>query len=398
MSDGYGRDRQRDVYISGAAGETPDVPPSYEKLREQAVESMSEEAYGYVEGGAGSEDTARENRRAFRRWSLEPRVMRDVSERDLSTTVLGDELSVPFLLAPVGVLSIVHDDADTAVARAASSLDVPFVLSTVSSESMEDAAEAADAAAAEGEKGPPRWFQLYPSTDDALNRSLLDRAEKAGYTAVVVTVDTPLLGWRERDIENAYLPFLDGEGLANYFSDPVFRDALDDPPEENEFAAIRHFIDIFTDATLTPPDIAEIAEHTDLPVIVKGVLRPEDARRAVEVGADGVVVSNHGGRQVDGAVAALDALPRVAEALEDTGADVLFDSGVRRGAEALKALALGADAVMLGRPYVYGLALDGEDGFTEVVENFRADLDLTLGLTGLQSVDEVDESILRRSE
>jgi len=395
--DGYGRGRQRDVYIPGAAGDTPDVPPSYEKLRDEAVESMTDEAYGYVEGGAGSEETARSNRRVFRRWSLEPRVMRDVSERDLSTTVLGDELSVPFFLAPVGVLSIVHEEADEAVARAASSLGVPFVLSTVSSKSMEEVAKTADAADGAGEDdGTPRWFQLYPSTDYDLNRSLLDRAEEAGYSAVVVTVDTPLLGWRERDIENAYLPFLDGEGLANYFTDPVFRDSLDRPPEENEFAAIRRFIDIFTDASLTPSDISEITDYTDLPVVVKGVLRPEDARRALKAGAEGVVVSNHGGRQVDGAVAALDALPRVAEEVDNSA--VLFDSGVRRGSDALKALALGADAVMLGRPYVYGLALDGENGVAEVVENFRADLDLTLGLTGLRSVEEADGTVLRRSE
>ena len=388
---GHGRDRQREIYLHGAGGEKPDVPPAYEKLRDAAREEMSDEAYGYVEGGAGSEDTARENRDAFRRWRIEPRLAHDVSDRDLSTRVLDDELAVPFLLAPVGVMSVVHDDAETGVARAASSLDVPFVLSTVSSRSMEDVAEEADDTG-----DTPRWFQLYPSSDPAINRSLLDRAEESGYSAVVVTLDTPLLGWRERDIENAYLPFLDGEGLANYFADPVFRGSLDAPPEENEFGAIRRFINVFSDASLTWNEVAEIASYTDLPVVVKGVLRPGDAETAVDSGADGVVVSNHGGRQVDGGVAALDALPRVADALPDD-ATVLFDSGVRRGADALKALALGADAVMLGRPYVYGLALDGEEGVREVVENFRADLDLTLGLSGYASVKDVDESLVRES-
>ncbi|MFW5984276.1 MAG: alpha-hydroxy-acid oxidizing protein [Halobacteria archaeon] len=390
---GYGRDRQRDVDLRGAGGEKPDLPPAYEKLRDAAREEMSDEAYGYVEGGAGSEDTARENREAFRRWRIEPSLAHDVSDRDLSTTVLGDELHVPFLLAPVGVLSVVHDEAEGAVARAASSLDVPFVLSTVSSGKMEDVAETADSA---GDNDTPRWFQLYPSSDEELNRSLLRRAEESGYSAVVVTLDTPLLGWRERDIENAYLPFLDGEGLANYFADPVFRNSLDDPPEENEFAAIQRFIDVFSDASLTWEDVDEITDYTDLPVAVKGVLRPDDAVAATEAGADGVVVSNHGGRQVDGAVGALDALPRVTDALPDD-ATVLFDSGVRRGADAVKALALGADAVMLGRPYVYGLGLNGEDGVREVVENFRADLDLTVGLTGRASVDEVDASLVRES-
>jgi lactate 2-monooxygenase len=390
----YGKNRQRDLYISGAAGETPEVPPSYEKLRDKAREQMTDDAYGYVEGGAGEENTMTENREAFRRWRIEPRFMRDVSDRDLSTRILDDELSVPFLLAPVGVLSIVHEEADRAMARAASSLDVPFALSTVSSVSMEEVAESADEAHEEGDA--PRWFQLYPSSDDGLNRSLIDRAEEAGYTALVVTVDTPLLGWRERDVENAYLPFLDGEGLANYFSDPVFREHLPDPPEENEFAAINRFIDVFSDASMTWKKLEEIAGYTELPVIVKGILHPEDATEAVSSGADGVVVSNHGGRQVDGAVGALDALPRVVEAVTE-GTDVVFDSGVRRGSEAVKALALGADAVTLGRPYVYGLALDGEDGVREVVENFRADLDLSLGLTGRTSVDGVDASLLRES-
>lgn len=389
----HGTDRQRDVYIAGAAGETPDVPPSYEKLREAAREEMTDKAYGYVEGGAGEEDTARENREAFRRWRIVPNLMNDVSERALSTTVLGDELDVPFVLAPVGVLSIVHEGAETAVARASSSLDVPFVLSTVSSHTIEEVAEEANDSA-EGD-APPRWFQLYPSTDEALNRSLLHRAEEAGYTGVVVTVDTPLLGWRERDIKNAYLPFLDAEGLANYFNDPVFRGSLDDTPEENEFAAIRHFIDIFSDASFTPETLAGTVDSTDLPVVVKGLLTPEDAIAAIDAGAEGVVVSNHGGRQVDGATGALDALPRVAEALKDE--TVLFDSGVRRGADALKALALGADAVMLGRPYVYGLGLAGEDGVREVVKNLRADIDLTLGLTGRTSVEEVDSSLVRES-
>lgn len=387
----HGQNRQREVFIEGAGGQTPDVPPSYEKLRQRAREEMSDEAYGYVEGSAGSEDTARENQESFRRWRIIPRIMRDVSERSLSVEVLDDELSVPFLLAPVGVLSIAHERADLAVAEAASSLDVPFVLSTVSSEGMEDVAEKADE---EGDEDTPRWFQLYPSTDTELNESLLQRAEDAGYSAVVVTLDAHLLGWRERDLENAYLPFLDGEGLANYFSDPVFRESLPHPPEENEFAAIRQFIDVFSDPSITWENLEEIVGMTDLPVVVKGVLHPDDAIEAVERGAEGVVVSNHGGRQMDGAVGALDSLPRVVEAV-DEDATVLFDSGVRRGADALKAIALGADAVLLGRPYVYGLAVNGADGVRSVLKNFRGDFDITLGLSGCTSVNEVGESVLR---
>jgi isopentenyl-diphosphate delta-isomerase len=232
---------------------------------------------------------------------------------------------------------------------------------------------------------------LYWSADRDLTASLVERAEAAGYGAIVLTLDTPLLGWRERDLERGYLPFLDGEGLANYFLDSVFRDALDQPPEENPVAAAMHFTDVFADPSLTWDDLGWLRERTDLPIVLKGILSPEDARLAAEH-AEGLIVSNHGGRQVNGAIGAIEALPGVIEAIEESEHDctTLFDSGIRRGADAIRAIALGADAVLLGRPYVYGLALGGEDGVEAVVKNFRADLDLTLGLCGCASVREVD--------
>jgi lactate 2-monooxygenase len=294
------------------------------------------------------------------------------------------------------VLSIVHDDAEIAVAEAAADLDLPMCLSTVSSYQLEEVAETLETGGDDPDGGTG-WFQLYWSSDRAVTESLVDRAETAGFEAFVVTLDTPLLSWRERDIEEAYLPFLDGEGLANYFSDPAFLDRLDVEPEENELAAIREFVDVFGDPSLTWDDLEWLVGETDLPVVVKGILHPDDAQEAIDRGAEGVVVSNHGGRQVDRAVPALEMLPEVVDRVGGE-ASVLFDSGIRRGSDAIVALALGADAVMLGRPYVYGLALDGADGVREVGGNFLADLDLTLGLAGQRSVSGLDRSVLRERE
>ena len=385
-SEPYGENRQQNVYASGMlANDLPEHPVRYEELERNALEAMSEEASAYVAGGAGSEDTAAENRRAFADWRIVPRMLRDVSERDLSVELFDREFDLPVLLAPIGVQSIIHEDGELAVARAAADLDVPMVLSSVSSFTLEDVADEL------GET--PKWFQLYWSADPDITRSFTERAEAAGYDAIVITLDTPLLGWRERDIEQGYLPFLDGEGVANYFTDAAFRARLDAPPEDNEGAALFEFIDVFGDPSLTWKNLADLREHTDLPLLVKGVLHPDDAKRAVECGADGIIVSNHGGRQVDGALGALAALPGVVEAVGDE-TTILFDSGIRRGADAIKAIALGADAVLLGRPYAYGLALDGEDGVRSVVENFRADLDLTLALSGHTSFADLDESVL----
>jgi len=382
-----GPDRQVDVYMEGMAGITPDVPTGFEELEARALEALDEDAYGYVAGAAGAERTKRANDAAFEDYRLLPRMLRDVGERDLSVELFGTEFPAPTLLAPIGVQSILHGDGEAGSARAARDLGLPFVVSSASDTTLEELAD---------ELGDgPKWFQLYWSADQAVADSFVSRAEDAGYDALVVTLDTPLLSWRERDVDSAYLPFLDGDGIANYLADPAFRERLDVPPEENELVAIKEFVDVFGNPELTWDDLAGLCERTDLPVVPKGVLHPEDARAAVDAGADAVVVSNHGGRQVDNAVAALEMLPDVVEEVGDE-VPVLFDSGIRRGADVLVALALGANAVMVGRPYAYGLALEGEAGVHEVCENLLADLDLSLGLCGLDDVADVDESLLRR--
>lgn len=385
-SEPYGQYRQQNVYAMGMlADQRPAVPVRYETLEQEAIEAMSEKAVGYVAGGAGSEGTMTENHRSFTDWRIVPRMFRDVGERDLHVNMFGQEWDVPLTIAPLGIQSIIHGQGELATARAASDLDIPICLSSVSSYTMEEVASEL------GET--PKWFQLYWSEDQSIMESFVDRAENAGFDAIVLTVDVPILGWRERDIENGYLPMLDGEGLANYFTDPAFRDTLDEPPAENEDAAIQHFLDVFGNPHLTWNDLSELSSMTDLPVVVKGLLHPDDAELAVEHGADGIIVSNHGGRQVDGAISALAALPRITDRV-DSDVPVLFDSGIRCGADIVKALALGADAVGIGRPFAYGLALAGEEGVREVLENFRADLDLTLSNAGQTRVADLDRSLL----
>lgn len=378
---------QNEIYLGGLAGAKPELPISYADLESKAREVMSPEAYGYVAGGAGSEDTMRQNLEAFRRWRIVPRMLRDVSLRDLSTEVLGTALPAPVMLAPVGVLGIVHEEGELAVARAASALGVPFILSTASSNTLEDVA----AAVGDG----PRWFQLYWPNDEKIAASFVSRAEGAGYSAIVVTLDVPQLAWRPRDLQGAFLPFLTGEGIANYIADPAFLGQLDEPPEQNPTGAVLKWVSVFPHPTLTWERLSWLRERTSLPILLKGVLHPKDARRAVKAGIDGIIVSNHGGRQVDGAIATLDALPAIVEQAGEL--PVLIDSGVRTGADAVKALALGARAVLLGRPYVFGLGVGGEEGVRHVLRSFLSELELTMALSGLTKISEIDPSILETS-
>jgi len=372
--------RQMEIYQAGLNGVRPAHPVSVEDLELGAKAVLTPEAYAYVAGAAGAEDTMNANRAAFQRLRIIPRFLRDVAQRDLSVTVLGQRFRAPFLLAPVGVQSIIHSEAEMAVARAAHSLDIPMVLSTLSSKPLEEVAKALG--------DGPRWFQLYWPRNNDLAASFIQRAEAAGYGALVVTLDTYLLGWRERDIQKAYLPFLQGQGLANYFTDPVFRSLLKVMPETDPTEAVLLFLQVVNNPSLMWNDLAFLRRHTHMPILLKGILHPDDARLAIDHGINGIIVSNHGGRQVDGAVAALDALPNVVEAVDDQAA-VLFDSGIRRGADVFKALALGAKCVLLGRPYCYGLAVGGEAGVRDVLQNFLADIDLTLGLAGCASFAEV---------
>ena len=375
---------QNAIYVSG---ESP-WPISPEEWEAQAARTLEPGPFDYIAGGAGSEATIRANLEAFGGRRLRPRMLTGNLERDISVEVLGTRSPAPFLLAPIGVLSIAHPEGELAVARAAAATGVPMVLSSAASHSLEEVA---------GELGEaPRWFQLYWVNDREVAMSLVDRAEAAGFGALVVTLDTLTLGWRDRDLRKPYLPFVTGEGCAQFFSDPVFRSRLDRPPEDDVLAAAVAMLATFPNLALTWEDLAWLRERTDLPLLVKGVLRGEDAVQARECGVDGVIVSNHGGRQVDGAVAALDALEEVREAL-GSDAVVLMDSGIRRGADVLKALALGADAVLLGRPYAYGLAVGGEEGVEAVIRHLMAETDLTLALAGGKRARNLDSSWIAAS-
>jgi len=382
----FGNRRVREIYRRGMYDdETPDFPTRFDEIRQAAWENMDENARAYVHGGSGGEETFERNK-DFSRYRIVPRMLRGVADRDLSVDLLGRTHEFPLMITPLGVQSLLHEEAELATTAACRELDVPFILSSLSSTSMEDAAE---------ELGDtPKWFQFYWSSDRDVARSFLDRAETAGYDAIVLTVDAPTLGWRERLIERGYYPFLEGEGIANYLSDPAFRDRLDEPPEEDMEAAVDLFLEIFGDESLTWEDLSFVREHTDLPILIKGVLHPDDARLAIEHGADAIGVSTHGGRQVDGSISAIEALPAVAEEV-DGEVPITFDSGVRRGSDAFKALALGADTVLLGRPFAYGLAMGGQAGVEWVLRNMLADLDLTMGLAGIDDVADIDQSVLR---
>jgi len=381
-------DFQNEIYLHGLADVRPELPTNMLRLEELARERLAEGAYGYIAGSAGTEATARANRAAFERWRIVPRMLRDVSERDLSAELFGRRFPSPLLLGPIGVLTIAHPEGELAVARAASELSVPMVLSTAASHTIEQVAEASG--------DGPRWFQLYWSKNRDVAASFLERAKAHGYDALVVTLDTHTLGWRPRDLDQAYLPFLRGIGVANYFSDPAFQKLLGGPVgEDNQSAAILQWVADFGDPSLTWDDLAFLRTHWTGPIVLKGIQHPDDARRAVDSGMDGVVVSNHGGRQVDGAIGSLDALPGVVEAIGDQ-ATVLFDSGVRTGADIIKALALGARAVLVARPYAYGLALAGQAGVRHVLRCLQAELEIAMALTGTTTVADLNPGLLAR--
>jgi lactate 2-monooxygenase len=374
---------QNEIYISG---DSP-WPVGADEWEARAAETLAPGPFGYIAGGAGGEATMRANREAFERRRLRPRMLAGHTARDVSVEVLGTPSPFPFFLAPVGVLSIAHPKGELAPASAAAALRVPFILSTAASHSIEEIADAMGDA--------PRWFQLYWVSDRDVVESLVRRAEAADYRAIVVTLDTLILGWRPRDLRNAYLPFRDGEGIAQFASDPVFRSKLPVPPEEDPLVAAGTMLSMFPNLGLRWDDLAWLRGVTSLPLLVKGVLTAEDALIALGAGADAIVVSNHGGRQVDGSVAALDALVEVRKELP--GAVVLMDGGIRGGADVVKALALGADAVLVGRPYVYALAVGGQEGVTAFLQQLAADTDITLALMGGQDMRELDASWIAAS-
>jgi lactate 2-monooxygenase len=381
-------DWQLGIYIDGLSGKRPALPMSYPEWERLAEQAMSAQMWSYVAGGAGDERTQRANVRAFEGWGLMPRMLTAAAQRDLSVELFGRRLPTPLLLAPVGVIGLCAQDGhgDLACARAAATTGVPMVASTLSQDPMETVAA--------GFGATPGWFQLYPPADRELCESLVRRAEAAGFSAIVVTLDTLTLGWRPRDLTLASFPQLKGLCLANYTSDPVFRSRLAVPPEEDMRAATGQWALLFGDQRLSWQDLPWLRSLTSLPLLLKGICAPEDARRAVDAGVDGVWCSNHGGRQANGGLPALDCLPGVVDAVG--AVPVIFDSGVRSGADVVTALALGARAVAIGRPYAYGLALGGQAGIEHVLRCLLAELDLIMAVDGYASVAALDREALRR--
>jgi isopentenyl diphosphate isomerase/L-lactate dehydrogenase-like FMN-dependent dehydrogenase len=379
MSFPFGPATQAEIYVGGA----DDLPLDPDEWESRAKAVLEPGPFDYIAGGAGDESTMRANREAFAGWRLRPAMLGGNQQRDLHVNVVGTSSPAPFFLAPVGVLSAARPDGDLDVARAAAAAGVPWVVSTAASTPMETIAQTMGAA--------PRWYQLYWVNDREVVASLVKRAEAAGYAAIVLTLDTLQLGWRVRDLRNRYLPFILGEGIGQFTSDPVFRSRLSVSPEEDPRSAGTAMVGMFSNLGLRWDDLAWLRERTHLPLLAKGVLRADDALRVLDAGFEGVIVSNHGGRQVDGAVAALDALVEVRDALGEN-AVVLMDSGIRRGADVIKAVALGANAVLLGRPYVYGLAVAGQTGVERVVRNLMAEIDLTLALVGGRDMKTLDRS------
>jgi len=412
-----GLERQKEIYLNGFAGVRSKIPVDWFKLEQEAKSVMSPEAFAYIAGAAGMESTMVSNRSVFEKYKIVPRVLRNVEKRDTSITLFGQKLPAPLLLSPVGVLQMVHKEADIAVGKAAAQLGLPYIFSNQASKPMEEVS---------GEMGDsPRWMQLYWSKSNELVESFAKRAEKCGCTAIVITLDTTLLGWRTRDLDIAYLPFLEGKGIAQYTSDPVFQKLMDEQADQtkrqitfqsisgllqmvknypgNRFfsklssgrpvRAVQKFIDNYSNPALTWNDLKFLRDKTKLPILLKGIVHPDDARMAIDHGMNGIIVSNHGGRQVDGAISTLEALPGVVEVVQNR-IPVLMDSGIRGGADVFKALALGAKAVCIGRPYVYGLTIDGQRGVEEVMLNLMADFDLTMGLAGCRNTQEITRESL----
>ncbi|MGH7611686.1 MAG: alpha-hydroxy-acid oxidizing protein [Candidatus Dormibacteria bacterium] len=384
-------DYESELYGAGATGEVSAFPFDYEELERRARAGLDPRSFNYVAGAAGRESTLRANRAAFQTWEIVPRQLRGSGRRDLGCEVLGTGLAAPLLLAPVGALGTLRPDAERMAAQVAAELGLASVLSCLSCCRLEELA--LDLGTWRNQASLlPAWFQLYWPKDRELALSLVQRAEAAGYSALVLTVDTWTLAWRPRDLVRGYLPFLSGQGLANYLSDPLFRAGLPEPPEQDLRAAVLRWQEIFGNPDLSWEDVSWLKARTRMPLAVKGICHPDDARAAWDAGADAVVVSNHGGRQVDGARASLDCLPEVVAA--SPGREVLFDSGVRCGADILKALALGARAVLLGRPFVYALAAHGEPGLRHTLRCLLAELDLTLALSGHRSCSELGPDTL----
>jgi lactate 2-monooxygenase len=384
----FGTETQGAIYLRGLGGVVPEIPTSFAGLEAAAQQKMTPQAWAYTAGGAGLETAMAANRRAFERFPIAPRMLGGAGERDLRCEIFGAKAAAPIFSSPIGVLEMMHPEADLAVARAMARLGLPMIISSQASFPMEAIARANGEAL--------RFFQLYWGKQDAVAESFVKRAEACGCRAIFITLDTTILGWRPRDLDLGFSPFLKGAGIAQYTSDPAFRALLAQTPEDNPQGAAITFTQMFSEPALDWKRIAKIRSWTKLPVVLKGIMRADDAAKAVSEGYDGVMVSNHGGRQVDGGMGALDALAGVVAAV-DGRAPVFFDSGVRCGGDIFKALALGATAVGIGRPYVYGLALGGDAGVETVMQYLAAELDITMALNGCRTPAEIRREILASS-
>ena len=409
--------RQRKIYLDGFAGKKPTTPVSYAGLEEKARQLLSPEAFAYLAGGAGSETTIDANRQALDKVKIHPRMLGGVQEVSMQLPWRAHTLPAPFMLAPIGVLELAHRDGDLAEARAAASLNIPMIISSQASYPMETIAKNLGSC--------PRLFQLYYSKSKELSRSFIRRAEAIDCSALVVTLDTTLLGWRVRDLSYGYNPFLHGKGIAQYYSDPVFN-ALPDPQADDSIKptltlslienlmrlnhripggwfnnlrsgkgmkTVRKFTSIFNNPGINWDDIALIREWTALPIYLKGILRADDALKAASIGVDGIIVSNHGGRQIDGAIASVEALREILDVVKGK-LDVWIDSGIRNGSDAYKCIALGATGVMIGRPHAMALACGGTQGVIDCVTNIMSELELNMALSGCRTINEINSSLI----
>ncbi len=409
--------RQRKIYLDGLAGKKPSTPVSYAGLEAKARLMLAPEAFAYLAGGAGSETTIDANRRALDQVKIHPRMLGGVQEVRMQQLWRAHTLPAPFMLAPIGVLELAHRDGDLAEARACAAMNVPMIISSQASYPMEEIAKQLG--------NCPRLFQLYYSKSKELSQSFIRRAEAIDCSAIVVTLDTTMLGWRTRDLSLAYNPFILGKGIAQYYSDPVFN-ALTDPIQNEtttpplSFALIqnllklnsripggmisnlqsgkaikatRKFTSIFSNPGISWDDISLIRSWTKLPIYLKGILRADDANKAASIGVDGIIVSNHGGRQIDGAVASTEALPHILSSINGK-LEVWLDSGIRSGSDIFKCLALGATGVMIGRPYAMALACNGEQGIIDCLTNIMAELELNMALSGCHTLKDIHTNLI----
>ncbi len=381
-------DYQTAIYFAGLSGVIPKYPVDFATLKARAEMAMPPSLLNYVQGGCGDEHTQDLNARAFQNWGMVPRMLVDTTKRDLSIELFGNRLASPLFMSPIGVTGMCTQDGhgDLAAARAAAETGVPLTISTLTNDPMEDIAKAA--------QSTPTFFQLYTPKNEELAASLVRRAEAAGYKAIIVTLDTWVTGWRPRDLNAANFPQLRGHVLQNYFTDPVFRTLLGKNPEDDLPGAVMLWASLFG-KVLTWDDLAWLRSLTKLPIALKGICHPDDARRAVDAGIDAIYCSNHGGRQANGGIAAIDMLPDVVAAAGST--PVLFDSGIRSGTDVVKAIALGATAVGVGRPYAYGLALGGAEGAAHVLKSILAEADLLMAVNGYPTIADIRRAGARRN-